>query len=103
MLPPRVSFATIVSGESESQPQPAVAGACGNRTHRALFRAHTVLKTDQATRPNPLPYSRLLLYGHYVDLDTRCFRKTGRLHGRARRLERAEVLDRKSTRLNSSH
>src|SRR5436309_5890105 len=50
MLPPRVSFATIVSGESESQPQPAVAGACGNRTHRAPLGAQTVLKVSRLPR-----------------------------------------------------
>ena len=32
-----------------------VAGACRNRTYRAPFGAQTVLKTGQATRPNPLP------------------------------------------------
>src|SRR5437660_7527869 len=69
-----------------------MAGACRNRTYRAPFGAQTVLKTGQATRPNPLPRLPLLLHCYRVDLDACSFRKTGSLHGRACRLVRAEML-----------
>src|SRR5204862_877517 len=62
------------------------------RTYRAPFGAQTVLKTGQATRPNPLPGLLLLLHRYRVDLDSRSFRKTRGLHGRARRLMGAEML-----------
>jgi hypothetical protein len=35
--------------------QLVVAGAYGNRTHRGSFEPQTVLKTAQATRPDPPP------------------------------------------------
>src|SRR6266487_3563296 len=41
---------------------PAVAGACRNRTYRGPLEPQTVLKTGQATRPNPLP-RRCRAYG----------------------------------------
>src|SRR5205823_11463245 len=80
---------TIVSRPCESQ----LAGACRNRTYRALCRAQTVLKTAQATRPNPPPYARALrLRRHDVDLDPGTLRQTGRLHRGTRGLVAAKVL-----------
>src|SRR5262249_32731718 len=37
-----------------------VGGACRNRTYRPPCEAQTVLKTGQATRPNPLPRTATL-------------------------------------------
>src|SRR5207237_10915040 len=64
------TWGTIAYAREKSQ----MAGACRNRTYRAPFRAQTVLKTAQATRPNPLPCRPCLPY---------CFTATASISTRA--------------------
>src|SRR5258708_35189550 len=48
-----------------------VAGACRNRTYRGPLEPQTVLKTGQATRPNPLPRSRAYCVTAITSISTR--------------------------------